>query len=174
MNYTWIMWLPYYLYTVVGLDQWDIGILTLMYEVGAVIGAFGGGWISDKIHSRCRTVKFMLASAVPFVITLWYMEDGMEGLIGFCTFGLGLSVAGVCYLINSCVSADLAVGGHQIATISGIMDGTGSLVAGVGVFFVGYLQIYTWALVFGIVVVMNCIAVAMLQLIQYKKKKEIC
>ena len=174
MNYAWIMWLPYYLYTVVQLGHLEIGVLTLLYEAGAVVGACGGGWVSDKVHSRSGTVKIMLCFAAPLSVMLWYADENMIVPIGFSCFGLGVSVAGVCYLMNSCVSADLAVGSHQIATISGIMDGTGSLVAGVGVFFVGYLQTFSWAYVFGIVVLADIIAVSALVIIKVKKTQNIC
>ena len=43
MNYTWIMWLPYYLYNVVELNHWEIGIIMSLYEAGAMLGNFGGG-----------------------------------------------------------------------------------------------------------------------------------
>ena len=174
MNYAWIMWLPYYLYTVVQLEYLQIGVLTLLYEAGAMVGAFGGGWISDRVRSRTGTVKIMLCFPAPLAILLWYADDSMIVVIGACCFGLGASVAGVCELMSSCVSADLAVGSRQIATISGIMDGTGSMAAGVGVFFVGYLQTFSWVYVFGIIVIADIFAILALMLMKLKKIHELC
>ena len=172
MNYAWIMWLPYYLYTVVKLSHWTIGIITFMYEIGAIVGAFGGGWISDAVNSRSETIKYMLLSAAPLIALMWYLDQNMTIIIQCCVFGLGITIAGVCYLTNCCISADLADGGHQAGTVSGVLDGTGSLVAGIGIFFIGYLQQFSWLYVFGVILFADIIAVILLQLIHLKKQSQ--
>jgi sugar phosphate permease len=170
MNYAWMMWLPYYLTAVIGFDHISVGIIVALYEVGAVVGSFGGGCVSDWVGSRSQTVKVMLFFAAPCTYLLWEANVDQPVTVGGLSFGLGVSVAGVCYLINSCVSADLAVGKRQIATISGILDGTGSLVTGMGIFFVGFLQQFSWGYVFGIILAADVVAVGMLQFIQCRKK----
>ena len=171
MNYGWIMWLPYYLYTKLKLSHKNVGIIVVLYEIGAIFGSFGGGWISDKINSRSLTVKYMLLLVTPIMVCLWFMDNTHKVEIGFCSFGLGLCVAGVCYLINACVSSDLAVFHHQTATIAGIMDGTGSLFAGFGVFFIGYLEQFSWLYAFIIMIAVDTIAIATLQVIEKNKSK---
>lgn len=109
----------------------------IMYEVGAILGAGLGGWISDKLHARVGTVYCMILLVSPLTVFIWISESDMVVFISFCVGLLGASVAGSCYIMDSCFPADLATDSRQIATISGVMDGTGSLFAGTGVFFVG-------------------------------------
>lgn len=168
MNYAWMMWLPFFLSTVLHYDYWALGLVTGFYEFGSIIGAFGGGWISDKLKSRSRTVKYMLSIVTPLTIAMWYCTEDMIDEVCLIAFGLGVSVAGVCYLINSCVSADLAIGKNQIATISGIMDGSASLFTGFGMFFVGYIQQFSWIYVFAIIIVADMFAIITLQIIHMK------
>lgn len=171
MNYAWMMWLPYYLETSLHLSHFYIGLSTASYEIGSVVGTFGGGWISDLVHSRIGTVQVMLSFVSPLAFTLWNLDNTSPVLIIFVCFGLGLSVAGVCYLVNCSAAADISASGQQIGAISGVMDGTASLVTGLGIFFVGSIQQVSWLWVFVAICVADVLAITSIQLIDLKKAK---
>ena len=169
VNYAWMFWLPYYLDVVLGFSPLIIGLVMVMYELGAILGASVGGWISDKLNTRVGTVYTMISLVSPLTIFIWNSENDMVVQIVVCVLMLGVSVAGSCYIMDSCFPADLASDSSQIATISGIMDGTGSLFAGTGIFFVGYLQQYSWDYVFSLIIAANLISILTVCIVKYKQ-----
>lgn len=168
MNYAWMMWLPYYLEKVLDVENLIIGLGAAGYEVGSMVGTYGGGWVSDKIGSRSRTAQIMLSFVVPLSLLLWNLTSSNPILIVFTCFGLGICVAGICYLINSCAAADISSTGQQIGAISGLMDGFASLFTGIGIFFIGFIQQYSWAYVFIAIGVADFCAIFTMQFIKHK------
>jgi sugar phosphate permease len=171
MNYAWMMWLPYYLETAVGVKHFYIGLSTAGYEIGSVLGTFGGGWVSDLIHSRVKTVQVMLSFVCPLSLLLWFTDKDSPLVIVLICFGLGVSVAGVCYLVNSCAAADISASGTQIGAISGLMDGVASLITGGGIFFIGFVQRFSWAWVFLAICVADLTAIGLVGFVSVKKAK---
>lgn len=168
MNYAWMMWLPYYLEVSMEVKHLYIGLSVAGYEIGSIFGTFGGGWISDKLGSRSRTAQIMLSFVIPLSILLWNLTSQNSILIVFTCFGLGLCVAGICYLINSCAAADISSTGQQIGAISGLMDGCASLFTGLGIFFIGHIQEYSWIYVFITIGIADLSAIIAMQFIKHK------
>ena len=168
MNYAWMMWLPYYLEKVLDVEHLLIGLGAAGYELGSMVGTYGGGWVSDKIGSRSRTAQIMLSFVVPLSLILWNLTSSNPVLIVLTCFGLGICVAGICYLINSCAAADISATGQQIGAISGLMDGIASLFTGLGIFFIGFIQKYSWAYVFIAIGLADFAAILTMQFVKHR------
>jgi OPA family glycerol-3-phosphate transporter-like MFS transporter 1/2 len=147
--YTFLYWLPYYISsTEVGgkrLSPAEAGKLSILFDVGGVMGGIVAGFLSDK--SSCPAI--VSASFVYIAIPVLYVYREY-GNISFSTnIGLmmlaGFFVNGPYALITTAVSADLgsssAVKGEKaLATVTAIIDGSGSIGAAIGPMMTGYIS----------------------------------
>ena len=155
VNYSVIMWFPFYLQTQLHLDSGEIGVIIALYDLGAVFGSSMGGWISDKLQDRLIVIIGLVMFSLPNLLGVKLVTD--VGYFYVIVPLLGASVAGCCYLITGTVSAELAQNG-QTGVISGIIDGTGSLAAGFSMILIGYLQSVSWQIVFSFMIFVNSIS----------------
>ena len=93
----------------------------------------------------------------------------MSGMIGNMAllFVIGLLVNVPYALITTSISADLGTrlkSSKALATVTGILDGTGSIGAAVGPLMAGYLSFYDWQYVFYVLLAANGMAL----LVKYK------
>ena len=117
-----------------------IANLSTMIDVGAIFGSIVLGYISDLMHGKRSPVALaavIVSIAVSFTITFTVRE--LPTWVFFVLmFILGFTISGLSNMISSACSADLgkqeALKGNAraISTVTGIIDGTGTLGAAVG------------------------------------------
>ncbi|KAK7492866.1 hypothetical protein BaRGS_00015813 [Batillaria attramentaria] len=156
VNYSFFFWLPFYLSGAYGLPETTADEVSIWYDIGGIIGGTIAGFISDRLQKRGIVVVPMLILAVPMLFIY-----GLAGIAGrvvincvMLTF-VGLMIGGVANLISAAISADLGRqkqlqgNSEALSTVTGIVDGTGSLGAALGQVAVPYLQVsYGWRSVF--------------------------
>uniref|UniRef100_J3LFD2 Major facilitator superfamily (MFS) profile domain-containing protein n=1 Tax=Oryza brachyantha TaxID=4533 RepID=J3LFD2_ORYBR len=160
--YTFLYWLPFYLSeTSIGGKKMSItsaGYLSTLFDVGGIIGGILAGFISDHLNARATTAAIFVYLAIPSL----YAFHAYGGTSEVANIGLmminGLFVNGPYALITTAVSADL--GTHKsltgdsraLATVTAIIDGTGSLGAALGPFITGFISKHGWDSVFAMLI----------------------
>ncbi|GFP87161.1 putative glycerol-3-phosphate transporter 1 [Phtheirospermum japonicum] len=148
--YTFLYWLPFYIsHTAIEgryLSNEEAGNLSTMFDVGGVIGGILAGNISDRLDARAITAASFMYCAIPAVF--FYRSYGHVSMTLNVILMLitGMFVNGPYALITTAVSADL--GTHTslkgnlraLATVTAIIDGTGSIGAAIGPLLTGYIS----------------------------------
>lgn len=156
--YTFLYWLPFYIsYTEIGgqyLSSETAGNLSTLFDVGGVIGGIFAGYVSDKLDARAITAASFTYFTIPALF--FYRNYGFVNLYtnAILMFIAGMFVNGPYALITTAVSADL--GTHEslkgnsraLATVTAIIDGTGSIGAAIGPLLTGYISAISWDAVF--------------------------
>ncbi|XP_010533095.1 PREDICTED: putative glycerol-3-phosphate transporter 5 [Tarenaya hassleriana] len=161
--YTFLYWLPYYLrHTAVAgvhLSHKTAGILSTIFDIGGVFGGISAGFISDKIQARALTSITFLSLSIPaLVLYRIYGSVSMFTNIALM-FISGLLVNGPYALITTAVAADLGTqdsikgSNRALATVTAIIDGTGSIGAALGPLLAGYISSRGWNSVFFMLIV---------------------
>ena len=193
VSYTFLYWLPNYIHNVSKIDAKESALMSTYFDIGGIIGGIFAGVVSDKSGMSATTCALLLASAIP---TLFFYERGLsttcplkeiEGIpVGDDCFVIncillivtGMLVNGPYALITTAVSAEL--GTHKslkgsskaLATVTAIIDGTGSLGAAVGPFMAGYLTGHgSWSHVFNMLVLSNVFALFFLSRLVKREMK---
>ncbi|KAK6155867.1 hypothetical protein DH2020_010115 [Rehmannia glutinosa] len=113
--YTFLYWLPFYIsHTAIEgryLSNEEAGNLSTMFDVGGVVGGILAGHISDRLDARAITAASFMYCAIP---------------ASSFTEAMGTSLKG-----NS----------RALATVTAIIDGTGSIGAAVGPLLTGYIRL---------------------------------
>lgn len=140
----------------------------MVFDIGGIFGAIITGVISDMSGMPATTCVGMLAIAGPLLFIYetygaltWLLNVGL-------LFILGLFVNGPYSLITTSVSAEL--GQHKslegnakaLATVTSIIDGTGSIGAALGPLFAGLVQDGGWNNVFYMLIGSNMMAMVLL------------
>ena len=116
--------------------------MSVPFDIGGIIGSMAAGILADRTGSPALTCIVMLALAIPSLFL--YATLGSLGLwsnIILQTLA-GAMVNGPYCLVTTAVSADLGTSitnSNAMATVTAIIDGTGSIGAGVGPLMVGFL-----------------------------------
>jgi len=106
------------------------------------------GWVSDLYDGRraCVIATFMLLLA-PLLWVFAMFSDSMPPMLLLALLGvMGILVGGPNNIITSAVAADLAehpsIGGNtrSLSTVTGIINGSGSITAAFGLMVIGPLQ----------------------------------
>ena len=130
------------------------GYLSVLFDVGGIIGGILAGFISDHLNARATTAAVFMYLAIPSL----FLFHGYGSISKATNIGLmmisGLFVNGPYALITTAVSADL--GTHKslkgdsraLTTVTAIIDGTGSLGAALGPFLTGFISRRGWDSVF--------------------------
>ncbi|KAH7569126.1 hypothetical protein ACOSP7_012351 [Xanthoceras sorbifolium] len=161
--YTFLYWLPFYIRHTdvagVQLSHKTAGILSTIFDLGGVFGGILAGLISDMIEARAVTsVAFLILSIPALVLYRVYGSLSMISNI-VLMFLSGLLVNGPYSLITTAVAADLgtqdSVKGNSraLATVTAIIDGTGSVGAALGPLLAGYISTQGWNSVFLMLIV---------------------
>ncbi|OWM65962.1 putative glycerol-3-phosphate transporter 5 [Punica granatum] len=154
--YTFLYWLPYYIrHTAVAgvhLSHKTAGILSTIFDVGGVFGGISAGFISDKLEARAVTSILFLVLSMPALIL--YRTYGSISMLANVTlmFISGMLVNGPYSLITTAVATDLGTqikgNSRALATVTAIIDGTGSVGAALGPLLAGYISTRGWNGVF--------------------------
>lgn len=128
--------------------------MSTLFDVGGVIGGILAGHISDRLDARAITAASFMYCAIPalfFYRTYGYVSLPINIVLMFIT---GMFVNGPYALITTAVSADLGTdsslkgNARALATVTAIIDGTGSVGAAIGPLLTGYISEESWNWVF--------------------------
>lgn len=168
VSYTFLFWLPKYISYKTSYDAEVAGDLSTLFDVGGIMGGIVAGLISDFTRGRASVCCVMLALGAPMMFV--YNEYGSVnfahsvGLLLVC----GFFVNGPYALITTAVSADL--GTHKslrgnskaLATVTAIIDGTGSVGAAIGPLLTGVISPTGWNNVFWMLIAADVFAMLFL------------
>ncbi|KAF0684362.1 Aste57867_23675 [Aphanomyces stellatus] len=140
VTYSLFFWVPYYLTAARHMTNSNANLYSVMYDVGAILGGISGGFITDRMGVRSPYVVFSMCIAGIMLHFLFAASEHMTGVLLFLT---GLLMGGPEMLITTSIAADLgsnpALTGNSeaLATVTGIIDGTGSVGCAVMQYLVG-------------------------------------
>ncbi|KAJ0984804.1 hypothetical protein J5N97_003160 [Dioscorea zingiberensis] len=170
--FTFLYWLPFYIrHTAVAgvhLSQKTAGMLSTIFDLGGVLGGISAGFLSDGINARAVTSIIFLVCSIPvLIIYRIYGSISMSFNISLM-FLSGYFVNGPYSLITTAVATDLgtqdSVKGNSraLATVTAIIDATGSVGATLGPLLTGYISTRGWNSVFFMLVSANSLAIIFL------------
>ncbi|XP_037944918.1 glucose-6-phosphate exchanger SLC37A2-like [Teleopsis dalmanni] len=172
VSYTFLYWLPLYIENSSTLGAEVSAILSTTFDVGGIIGAIAAGGISDKTGMPATVCMVMLLVASP--VLLLYQAFGsasMEISIVLLILG-GIMVNGPYALITTAVSAELGThstvegNAKALATVTAIIDGTGSIGAAVGPLLAGVFCTGGWQQVFHMLIMaLTCAMILLIRLV---------
>nr|AKN21657.1 slc37a-1 [Schmidtea mediterranea] len=186
VSYTFLFWLPTLIKNTGTLDSKDSANLSAIMDAGGILGGIIAGIINDLTGASALTCSGMLVIAVPYLYVYYlYGSTQMAATIILLLF-LGILVNGPYALITTAVSADLGThdtlmgNARAIATVTAIIDGTGSLGAALGPLLTGLLLTrYGWKSIFIMLMIATALAAILLTrrvfkeiVIIHKQRKE--
>ncbi|KAK8603561.1 hypothetical protein V6N13_096039 [Hibiscus sabdariffa] len=156
--YTFLYWLPFYLsQTEIGGEYMSVksaGNLSTLFDVGSIVGGILAGYISNKLNARATTAASFMFAAIPSMIVYRTYGNISRTINILLMIIAGLFVNGPYALITTVVSADLGThnslrgDSRALATLTAIIDGTGSVAAAFGPLITGFLSSKGWDTVF--------------------------
>lgn len=169
VSYTFLYWLPAYIHnTSAYLSAKQSGELSTVFDVGGVVGAILAGLVADCTACPAIVCVCFYAACAPmlFVYQTWGATSYVINLI-LLVF-TGILVNGPYALITTAVSAELgthhslAGNAKALATVTAIIDGTGSVGAAIGPMLAGVVSSHSWTHVFYMLIGCNFMALFLL------------
>ncbi|XP_076898634.1 putative glycerol-3-phosphate transporter 1 [Bidens hawaiensis] len=156
--YTFLYWLPFYIsHTAIDgeyLSDVAAGNLSTLFDVGGVVGGILAGHISDRLNARAITAASFMYCAIPALYVYRNYGHASMTINIILMLVTGVFVNGPYALITTAVSADLGThrslkgNSRALATVTAIIDGTGSIGAAIGPLLTGYISTQSWSAVF--------------------------
>lgn len=140
------------------------GNLSTLFDMGGVIGGILAGHISDRLGARAITAASFMYCSIPALYCYRNYGHSSITMNVALMFITGMFVNGPYALITTAVSADLGThsslngNSRALATVTAIIDGTGSVGAAIGPLLTGYLSAKSWSLVFVMLMISALIA----------------
>lgn len=166
--YTFLYWLPFYIsHTAIDgryLSDSTAGTLSTVFDIGGVVGGILAGHISDHLNARALTAASFMYLAIPSLFLYRAYGSLSLGWNATLMFITGMFVNGPYALITTAVSADLGThsslngNSRALATVTAIIDGTGSVGAAIGPLLTGYISAKSWSAVFTMLMVSALVA----------------
>ncbi|XP_049616841.1 sugar phosphate exchanger 3 isoform X2 [Syngnathus scovelli] len=161
VNYSFFFWLPFYLSNNYGWKEAEADRLSMWYDVGGIIGGTVQGLITDFMGKRSPVLAVCLLLAMASLVG--YSHSPADKTTNAALLAItGFLIGGPSNMISSAISADLgrqdAIRGSReaLATVTGIVDGTGSIGAAGGQYLVSLIESKLgWVSVFYFFVVMT-------------------
>ncbi|KAJ0183037.1 hypothetical protein K1T71_001013 [Dendrolimus kikuchii] len=169
VSYTFLFWLPLYINTSTHLPARQSGELSTVFDVGGICGAILAGLVADC--TGCPAIVCVVFYALCAPALLIYQTWGATSyyMNVFLLIITGVLVNGPYALITTAVSAELgthsslAGNSQALATVTAIIDGTGSVGAAVGPMLAGVVSSSgSWSHVFYMLIVCNSMALFLL------------
>lgn len=168
VSYTFLYWLPLYIQSSTSMGpQWSANISTI-FDFGGIAGAILAGFVSDYTGMSAVTCTVMLFITAPLLFIYEKLGATSIALNVLLLFVTGCFVNGPYALITTSVSTELGThsslegNSKALATVTAIIDGTGSIGAAVGPLLAGLVADSGWENVFYILIVSDIIAMALL------------
>ncbi|KAB2622824.1 glycerol-3-phosphate transporter 4 [Pyrus ussuriensis x Pyrus communis] len=144
------------------------GNLSTLFAVGGIVGGILAGYISDNLNARATSAAGFMSFAIPAML-LYRKYGSISNNVNITLMMVaGLFINGPYALITTAVSADLGThsslrgDSRALATVTAIIDGTGSVGAAFGPLLSGFLSTKEWDAVF--LMLMICALIATLLL----------
>ncbi|EDW73917.2 uncharacterized protein Dwil_GK21661 [Drosophila willistoni] len=168
VSYTFMYWLPMYIQYSSTLGPELSADLSTLFDVGGILGAITAGYLADLTGMSATICTGMLFIASP--ILLMYQQYGALSVTisSLLLITVGIFVNGPYALITTSVSAELgqhsSIEGNSnaLATVTAIIDGTGSIGAAVGPLLAGLISNTGWQNVFYMLIISDIIAMILL------------
>nr|XP_037847092.1 sugar phosphate exchanger 3 isoform X5 [Chlorocebus sabaeus] len=145
VNYSFFFWLPFYLSNNFGWKEAEADKLSIWYDVGGIVGGTLQGFISDVLQKRAPVLALSLLLAVGSLVG--YSRSPNDKAINALLMTVtGFFIGGPSNMISSAISADLGRqeliqgSSEALATVTGIVDGSGSIGAAVGQYLVSLIR----------------------------------
>ena len=176
VSYVFFLWLPVYIK-----DENPIlgsaaaGYLSMIFDIGAILGGIITGALSDWVGARGGvSFAFALMAGVFLVLFVNFGPANFGSLVTLLLC-LGITVVGPYTLITTAVSADLGASlkGKPLATVTGIINGMGSFGSAHGPLMVGHLRnSHDWRTVFHVLTAMEVVSALCLTRIVYAEMRD--
>lgn len=140
------------------------GILSTIFDIGGVFGGISAGYISDKMGAHAVTSLIFLFLSIPTLIFYRVFGSASSLLNITLMFLSGYFVNGPYSLITTAVATDLGTqdlirgSSRALATVTAIIDGTGSVGAALGPLLTGYISSWGWNSVFVMLILATSLA----------------
>ncbi|RHZ22465.1 hypothetical protein DYB37_000988 [Aphanomyces astaci] len=124
-----------------GVASYAVAYACILYDVGAIVGSVVGGYVTDRMGGR-RSL-YIVSSLCLAGLDMQFLFGASEHMTGILLFLTGILMGGPEMLITTTISADLgthaslAKNAQALATVTGIIDGTGSIGAALAQYVVG-------------------------------------
>jgi sugar phosphate permease len=132
--YAILLWLPMFLTKELQYKNDEIPPMVTSFETGNLLGGITLGFISDYFYAKRAPVGFaavLISFCICFTLTFTY-DFIKPWLFGFQLFLLGLLLGGMHHIVCVTCSADLGARSKATSTVTGIIDGMGSLGTSIG------------------------------------------
>ena len=180
VSYALMLWLPFYLSEELHRSEELADLVSTLFDVGGVIGGIVFGMLSDRAlrHGAGRSLVLMPILLLSALTLYLYRVFGGASL---GVNALLMTLAGVfsnsAYnLINSAVAADLGThpslmgNAKAVSSVTGIIDGSGSVGAAVGQQIVALVaDAAGWTAVFYVLIASSLLSAACLSLVAYNE-----
>ncbi|XP_015432166.1 PREDICTED: sugar phosphate exchanger 2 isoform X2 [Dufourea novaeangliae] len=175
VSYTFLYWLPLYIAATNTYGATFSADLSTLFDVGGIAGAIAAGVLSDYTGMSALTCALMLGFAVPVLFIYDYIGSTGLGINIVLLVLAGLLVNGPYALITTAVSAELGThpslgdNSKALATVTAIIDGTGSIGAAVGPLLAGLVSRWGgWHNVFYVLMFADMLALLLLSRLVYR------
>ncbi|XP_076860965.1 sugar phosphate exchanger 3 isoform X2 [Brachyhypopomus gauderio] len=145
VNYSFFFWLPFYLSNNFDWKEAEADRLSVWYDVGGIVGGTVQGLISDFLGKRAPVLCVSLLLAMGALVG--YSHSSKDQVVnGVLLAVTGFLIGGPSNMISSAISADLGrqealqMSQEALATVTGIVDGTGSIGAAGGQYLVSLIE----------------------------------
>ncbi|XP_057331397.1 glucose-6-phosphate exchanger SLC37A2 isoform X1 [Microplitis mediator] len=176
VSYTFLYWLPLYISATTTYSATLSADLSTLFDVGGIAGAIAAGVLSDYSGMSAMTCASMLALAIPMLFIYDYVGSSNLATNIVLLLSAGLLVNGPYALITTAVSAELGThpslgdNSKALATVTAIIDGTGSIGAAVGPLLAGVVSRWTgWHNVFYMLMFADLLALLLLSRLVYRE-----
>ncbi|XP_004714090.1 sugar phosphate exchanger 3 [Echinops telfairi] len=145
VNYSFFFWLPFYLSKNFKWKEAEADQLSIWYDVGGIIGGTLQGFISDLLQKRAPVLALSLLLATGSLVG-YSRSPNSKSINALLMAVTGFFIGGPSNMISSAISADLGRqeqirgSSEALATVTGIIDGTGSIGAAAGQYLVSLIQ----------------------------------
>ncbi|XP_058124014.1 glucose-6-phosphate exchanger SLC37A2 isoform X1 [Anopheles ziemanni] len=173
VSYTFLFWLPFYIQHSTSMGAKLSADVSIVFDIGGIVGAIAAGMMSDASGMPATTCTGMLAVAAPLLLIYRCWGSVSLSVNILLLFVVGLMVNGPYALITTSVSAELgqhsSLNGNSkaLATVTAIIDGTGSIGAAIGPLLAGMVS--GWNNVFYMLVISDVMALVLLLRISSKE-----
>ena len=143
--YALLLWLPLFLGQELEYDDSQIANIATCYEIGNLFGGVTLGFISDWFYAKRSPVGFvaiLISFAICIGLTFSYKVI-QPVTLGFSLFILGILLGGMHHILCVTCSADLGAHKQATSSVTGIIDGMGSLGTAIGQFIIGH-SVTSW------------------------------
>ncbi|XP_072948638.1 glucose-6-phosphate exchanger SLC37A2 isoform X2 [Epargyreus clarus] len=169
VSYTFMYWLPLYINTSTHLTPKQSGELSIAFDVGGVIGAAAAGLLADCAGAPALVCLAFYAATAPTLLAYQTWGALSYALNVTLLVAAGVLVNGPYALITTAVSAELgthsslAGDAQALATVTAIIDGTGSIGAAIGPMLAGVVSSWgNWSYVFYMLITCDFLALVLL------------